>query len=430
MKIAIVEDDINMRKSLEIAMGEYPEFEIESFKNAKDALKKLDGSFDLVITDINMPGMDGIEFVKSLDGKYEVIIMTGNATLGRAIESIHLGVKDFLLKPFEVETLVTAIKRSDTVRRKVKAAPAAKRSGGNGGFIADSPALAKLLAVTERAAKTDATVLLMGESGVGKEVFARYIHDHSPRAKKPFVAINMAAIPENLIESELFGFEKGAFTDAVEAKAGQFEAANGGTLFLDEIGEMPFGVQAKLLRAIQEREVRRLGAAKPVRIDVRIVSATNADLSAKIADGSFREDLYYRLNTIPLRIPPLRERREEILKIAEAVLKRNCEQYGFGPKRFGKEAEAELLAYGWPGNIRELISVVERAAILSDGDEITPDALFLESRGLKRERSIETMEKELIAEVLTDCGGDAAEASKRLGMTQSALKKKIETYNL
>ncbi len=177
MKIAIVEDDINMRKSLEIAMGDYPEFEIASFKNAKDALNKLDDSYDLVITDINMPGMDGIEFVKTLDGKYEVIIMTGNATLTRAIESIHLGVKDFLLKPFEVETLVTAIKRSDTIQKKVKAAPSkAKKRNGNGGFLAESPALNKLLSITDRAAKTDATVLLIGESGVGKEFFARYIH--------------------------------------------------------------------------------------------------------------------------------------------------------------------------------------------------------------------------------------------------------------
>ena len=430
MKIAIVEDDINMRKSLEIAMGEYPEFEIQSFKNARDALKKLDDTFDLVITDINMPGMDGIAFVKELGGRYEVIIMTGNATLTRAIESIHLGVKDFLLKPFEVETLVTAIKRTDTIRQKVKAAPAAAKRNGNGGFLAESPALQKLLSMAERAAKTDATVLLMGESGVGKEVFARYIHEHSPRAKKPFIAINMAAIPDNLIESELFGFEKGAFTDAVEAKPGQFEAADGGTVFLDEIGEMPFGVQAKLLRAIQEREVKRLGSSKPVKIDVRIVSATNADLNRNIAEGNFREDLYYRLNTIPLQIPPLRERTEEILPIAEAVLEQNCERYGFDAKHFGEEAKAQLLAYGWPGNIRELISVVERAAILSDGDEITSDALFLESRGLKQERSIGTMEKELITEVLENCNGDEAEAAKMLGMGASALKKKIQTYNL
>ena len=430
MKIAIVEDDINMRKSLEIAMGDYPEFEIRSFKNAKDALKHLDDSFDLVITDINMPGMDGIAFVKTLEGRYDIIIMTGNATLSRAIESIQLGVKDFLLKPFEIGTLVTAIKRSDTVRKKVKTAPAKSGDGEQSGFLAHSPALEKLLALADRAARTDATVLLMGESGVGKELFARYIHDRSPRAKKPFVAINMAAIPENLIESELFGFEKGAFTDAIEAKPGQFEAADGGTLFLDEIGEMPYGVQAKLLRAIQEREVQRLGSAKPVKVDVRIISATNAQLEQKIAADAFREDLYYRLNTIPLRIPPLRARREEILPIAETVLVRNCERYGLGEKRFGDTAKDELLAYGWPGNIRELISVVERAAILSDGEEITPEALFLESRGLKRERSIASMERELIAEVLETCRNDHAEASRMLGISPDILKQKIETYNL
>jgi two-component system NtrC family response regulator len=429
VKIAIVEDDINMRKSLEIAMGDYPEFEIVSFKNAKDALKKLDDSFELIITDINMPGMDGIEFVKTLDGKYEVIIMTGNATLTRAIESIQLGVKDFLLKPFEIETLVTAIKRSDQVQKTVKKRTPKKKSSSNGSFLAESPALQKILSIADKASKTDASILLLGESGVGKEVFARYIHDSSPRAKKPFVAINMAALPENLIESELFGFEKGAFTDATEAKAGQFEAANGGTLFLDEIGEMPYGVQAKLLRALQEREIRRLGSSKAVKIDVRVVSATNANLDDKIRNDQFREDLYYRLNTIPLNIPPLRERTEEILGIAEAILEQNCERYGFEPKVFDEASQEELLAYTWPGNIRELISVVERAAILSDGNEITPEALFLESRGLKKERTIESMEKELIAEVL-DSSGDLEAAANTLGMSAEKLNEKIRTYGL
>lgn len=429
MKIAIVEDDINMRKSLEIAMGEYPEFTIISFKNARDALKALDDSFELIITDINMPGMDGIEFVKQLNGRYEVIIMTGNATLSRAIESIQLGVKDFLLKPFEVETLVKAIKRSDKVQKTVKKFEL-KRKTDKDGFLAESPALKSLLSITKRAAKSDASILLLGESGVGKEVFAHYIHKYSPRAKKPFVAINMAAIPDNLIESELFGFEKGAFTDATEARAGQFEAANGGTIFLDEIAEMPFGVQAKLLRAIQEREIRRLGSSKSTQIDVRLISATNADLESKIADGTFREDLYYRLNTIPLRIPPLRERKEEILGIADVILMQNCQRYEFAPKRLSEKAKQQLLAYSWPGNIRELISVVERAVILSEGDEITSDALFLESRGLKQERSIASMEKELIAEVLDDREGRLDEAAKMLGMAQNTLKKKIEFYDL
>lgn len=383
MKIAIVEDDINMRKSLEIAMAEFKAYEVHTFKNARDALKKLDNSFDLVISDINMPGMDGIEFVKTLDGAYEVIIITGNATLTRAIESIQLGVKDFLLKPFEIETLIAAIERSGKIRQKTpkNISPVSRE---NSIFKATSEPLEKLLAHIAKAAITDASIMLLGESGVGKEVFARHIHDHSLRSTKPFVAINMAAIPDNLIESELFGFEKGAFTDATEAKTGQFELAEGGTLFLDEIAEMPYPLQAKLLRVLQEREIRRLGASKSTKIDVRIICATNADLHKKIIEGSFREDLYYRLNTIPLSIPPLRERRSEILPIAEAVLAQNCAQYHFEPKHFDEEAREALLHYAWPGNIRELISVVERSAILSDGEQIGIDDLFLEARGFGR----------------------------------------------
>jgi two-component system NtrC family response regulator len=377
MKIAIVEDDINMRKSLEIAMGDFQEFEVITFKNGVDALKKIDDSFDLIITDINMPKMDGIEFIKKLDGRFEVIIMTGNATLSRAIESIQLGVKDFLLKPFEIDDLIAAIEREAKVQKVKKT----KQSQSNTQeFLGKSEALEKTLSIASKAAKTDASVLLLGESGVGKEVFAHYIHKNSLRKAKPFVAINMAAIPENLIESELFGFVKGAFTDASADKAGLFEHANGGTLFLDEIGEMPFGVQAKLLRALQEQEVQRLGSSQPIKIDIRVIAATNANLMQKIQNKEFREDLYYRLNTIPIEIPPLRERKEEILEIAQAVCRSNCEKYGFEQKSFSQEAKSELLDYNWPGNIRELISVVERSVILSDGDEIQKEELFLDVR--------------------------------------------------
>ncbi|WP_295052211.1 sigma-54 dependent transcriptional regulator [Sulfuricurvum sp.] len=383
MKIAIVEDDINMRKSLEIAMSDYEKYEIHTFKNARDALKKLDDTFQLVISDINMPGMDGIEFVKTLGGKFEVIIITGNATLTRAIESIQLGVKDFLLKPFEIETLVTAIERTATVAKKSQKALSQEPLQADN-FLGSSPVLDKLLGRVAKAAVTDASMMLLGESGVGKEVFARHIHESSHRASKPFIAINMAAIPDNLIESELFGFEKGSFTDATEAKTGQFELAEGGTLFLDEIAEMPYPLQAKLLRVLQEREVRRLGASKNTKIDVRIICATNADLHTKIGEGKFREDLYYRLSTIPLVIPPLRERREEILSIAEAALERYCTQYGFDTKSFTASARNALENYNWPGNIRELISVVERSAILSDGEIIDTEDLFLEARGLGR----------------------------------------------
>ena len=381
LKIAIVEDDINMRKSLEIAMEHYKEFEVKTFKNAKDALASIDSSFDLIITDINMPHIDGIEFIQKLNGNFEVIIMTGNATLQKAIESIKLGVKDFLLKPFDIDTLIDAIKRESKIIRAKKTLSKKKNQKNSfSKFLGNSKALEKILNMANKASKTDASILLLGQSGVGKELFASYIHENSPRVKKPFVAINMAAIPENLIESEFFGFEKGAFTDATQAKAGQFELVNGGTLFLDEIAEMPYDVQAKLLRALQGKEIRRLGSSKNIKIDIRVISATNADLMQKVKDGLFREDLYYRLNTIPLEIPPLKDRQEEIIPIAEAMCEKNCTKYNFKKKTFSDEAKELLLSYSWPGNIRELISVVERAVILSESSTITADELFIQNR--------------------------------------------------
>lgn len=381
MNVVIVEDDINMRKSLEIALGDYEEFSVKSYKSATEALKKLSSDTDVIVTDINMPGMDGLEFIKELDGKYDVIIMTGNATLNRAIESVRLGVKDFLTKPFDIDTLATAIKRTNILAQKSKAKkPSNISQTNNSNFLAASANLDKTLNIAKKAAQTDVSVMIMGESGVGKELFSRYIHENSKRKDKPLMAINMAAIPENLLESELYGYEKGAFTDATTTKKGLFELADGGTLFLDEIGEMPLSLQPKLLRAIQEREIVRVGASKPIKIDVRIVSATNANLEQKVANGEFREDLFYRLNTVPLKIPPLRERKDEIEGIAAATLKRVCDEYELGQKEFSKEAIKELLEYDYPGNIRELISIVERAAILSEGKSISKEDLFIYSK--------------------------------------------------
>jgi len=430
MNIVIVEDDINMRKSLEFALAEYEEFSVKTYKSAIDALKNIDNSVDLIVTDINMPQMDGIEFIKKLDGVYDIIVITGNATLNRAIESVRLGVKDFLTKPFEVDTLVDAIKRQVKISKKIKNSPKAEEQNSNGDFIATSPALEKVLSLSKKAARTDASVLLMGESGVGKELFANFIHKNSPKSSGKFVAINMAAIPENLLESELFGYEKGAFTDATTSKKGHFEIAHGGTLFLDEIVEMPISLQAKLLRVIQERVITRVGGTKEINIDVRIVSATNADIHQSIDKGEFREDLYYRLNTIPVNIPPLRERQEEIEPIANHILKEVCEKYKLEELEFSKEALKELNIYNWPGNIRELISVVERAAILSDNDVISLENLFLDSRNTNKTKSINSMEKELIQEVLQSVNGDTKEASKILGISMLSLDKKIKKYNL
>ena len=378
MNVVIVEDDINMRKSLEIALGDYNEFNVKSYKSATEALKKLSNDTDVIVTDINMPGMDGLEFIKELGGKYDVIIMTGNATLNRAIESVRLGVKDFLTKPFDIDTLATAIKRTSAITQKTKIkTPDTTTEIKSSNFLAASANLDKTLNIAKKAAQTDVSVMIMGESGVGKELFSRYIHENSKRKDSALMAINMAAIPENLLESELYGYEKGAFTDATATKKGLFELANGGTLFLDEIGEMPLNLQPKLLRAIQEREIVRVGASKPIKIDVRIVSATNANLEQKVANGEFREDLFYRLNTVPLKIPPLRERKDEIIDIANATLKRVCVEYELGQKEFSQEAIDELLNYDYPGNIRELISIVERAAILSEGSSISKEDLFI-----------------------------------------------------
>lgn len=384
MKIAIVEDDINMRKSLELFFSDYDDLQIVSFKNPRDALKSLDTTFDLIITDINMPQMDGLKFLGHLKGQYEAIVITGNATLNKAIESIRLGVKDFFQKPFEPQDLLGAIYRTKKIvefNKTKKAAPPAKKSLDRDKlFKSNSPKLEAARALALKVAPTDASVLLLGASGVGKEVFSRFIHDNSKRASAPFVALNMAAIPEHLLESELFGYEKGAFTDAINPKPGLLESAQGGTIFLDEIGEMPLGLQAKLLRALQEKEIIRLGASKPIKIDVRFISATNANIQEKIANQEFREDLFFRLQTVPIKIPPLRERTEEILPLALSHLKEVCANYGFSEKKLTNEAKERMLAYSWPGNIRELLSVVERACILSEGEDICVADLYLDER--------------------------------------------------
>lgn len=443
MKIAIIEDDINYRKSLETAFEDYPQYEIVSFKNPKDALKKLDDSFHLVITDINMPQMDGLSFLQELNGRYEAIVITGNASVQNAIKSIRLGVKDFLVKGFEIEALIEAIERSHKVHtitqnptKPQDSTNAHKPQNLTKDFISTSPKLEEAKNIALKVAKTDASVLILGQSGVGKDVFANFIHKNSSRANAPFIAINMAAIPEHLLESELFGYEKGAFTDATSPKPGILEDANGGSVFLDEIGEMPLVLQAKLLRVLQEKSVTRLGSSKPIKIDVRFISATNANIQAKIAKNEFREDLFFRLQTIPLLIPPLKERKEEILPISEWKLESVCMRYGLGQKRFSKEAKEALLGYEWYGNVRELLSVVERAGILSENDEINPKDLFLESRNqafggsTSQKQGISELEKQLIAQTLTESHNDLQKASDMLGMNIEVLRHKIVRYGL
>ncbi|WP_305862932.1 sigma-54-dependent transcriptional regulator [Helicobacter cholecystus] len=433
MKVAVVEDDINLRKALEISLKDYPEFEVELFKGPKDALKKLDESFDLVVTDINMPQMDGLEFLSLLGGKYEAVVITANASVNNAIKALRLGAKDFLTKPFEIEDLIGAIQRSQKVKevRAIKKDKAFEDKQND--FIALSSALQIAKNKALKVAPTDASVMLLGSSGVGKEVFANYIHKNSLRSHKPFVAINMAAIPTHLLESELFGYEKGAFTDASSTKMGLFEEAHGGSIFLDEIGDMPIDLQAKLLRALQEREITRLGSAKPIKIDVRVISATNANIAEKIKNHQFREDLFFRLNTLPIEIPNLKDRVEEIIPLSEWKLQKVCESYGFASKRLSEGAKQVLLEYPWPGNIRELLSVIERATILSEGEWIKEEDLCLGVRNeiiFGKENRMENLERELIAEVIKECNGDIHRASAMLGMSQEVLRSKRARYGI
>lgn len=429
MKIAIVEDDINMRKSLELSLSD--DYELKTYKNPIDALKELDDSFDLIISDINMPKMDGLEFVKTAleqNINAEFIIITGNATLNKAIEALRLGVKDFLTKPFDLERLYEAINRAKVIRekkaKKIKKESLIKQDG----FLGNSSELDLLKTTALKAAKTNVSVFLSGESGVGKEVFAKFIHENSKRANKPFIAINMAAIPENLVESELFGYEKGAFTDANSNKLGLFELANEGTLFLDEIGEMSASLQAKLLRVLQEKCIQRLGGAKPINIDVRIISASNINIQENIKNNKFRADLFYRLNTIMLDILPLRRRKDEIIEIANATLKRVSDEYDLGEKSLSDEAKKLLLDYDYPGNIRELISIIESAAILSDENIVKASDLRLNFTNSNK-TNINDLEFELIKEALKQ-EKDIKAAAKLISMSEKAFKEKMQKYNL
>ncbi len=423
MNVVIVDDDINIRKSLELSLSEYDEFNIKSYKNATDALKGIkDDNCDIIITDINMPNINGIDFLKKLDGKYEAIIITGYASLGVALDAIRLGVKDFFIKTeLDIDLLVQAIKRTQK-EKKIKSK--VKPTKINNEINLDGKNLDSIKNIALKSAKSDVNVLLLGESGVGKEVFAKFIHNHSARSNEPFVAINMAALPENLLESELFGYEKGAFTDATQAKMGLFELANKGSIFLDEIGDMPIALQAKLLRAIQEKEITRLGGTKSIKINVRFISATNANIYEKMQDHQFREDLFYRLQTIIIEIPPLRERQDEIINIANSHLKEVANIYQCGDKKLSNEAIEALLSYKWPGNIRELLSIIERATILSEGKYITKDDLFLESRN-KKVSKFEDLEREYIKEAYFENNKNLEQTADMLGMNINILKHKM-----
>jgi two-component system response regulator FlrC len=442
LNLLLVEDDEALRDavSLTLAMEGHQVTAVDGGPAALAALEK--GVFNLVISDLKMDPMDGLTLLGEIRARLPqlpVMLMTAFGDVEKAVAAMQGGACDFLLKPFEGEVLLAH------VRRYAKAAVNAS------GTIAEDPRTRELIALAARVAETDATVMLSGESGTGKEVFARYIHDHSPRRAKPFVAINCAAIPDNLLEATLFGHEKGAFTGAQSAQPGKFEQADGGTLLLDEISEMPLGLQAKLLRVLQEREVERVGGKKPIQLDIRVLATSNRDMAAEVAAGRFREDLFYRLNVFPLAIPALRERPGDILPLARHFLARHGERIG-RQARLGVDAEQLMLAHPWPGNARELDNAMQRALILASGGLIDAGTLRLclghapslaaaspaaEAANLAAPTlpataasptNMKDLEREHILTTLRAVGGSRKKAVEKLGISERTLRYKLQQY--
>jgi len=369
-KILVVEDDTELQEAL-VDTLELNGFDVVSVGSAEEALVALDDEIAMVFTDIRMDGMNGYDLMKrirAIKPYLPIVLMTAYGTVEQAVEAMKSGAVDYILKPFEADVLV----------EKAKAYFYRDASAEEDFVVADATTI-QLKSMAKKVAESDASVLITGESGTGKEVLARFIHNHSTRSKQPFIAINCAAIPENMLEATLFGYEKGAFTGAMKAMPGKFELAQGGTIFLDEIGEMKPDLQAKLLRVLQEREVERIGSSKLLKLDVRVLSASNVDMKKAMANGEFREDLFYRLNVFPMRIPPLRDRPKDIAAIAERLLQRHCGGRRVEPM-MSAPAMRSLIQFQWPGNIRELDNVIQRALVMMSGETIQEqDILFDES---------------------------------------------------
>jgi two-component system response regulator FlrC len=427
--VLVVEDDPTLREALCDTL-ELAGYSVSSAGDGEDALTKLsEESVGMVVSDVQMRPMNGHELlarIKSSHPQTPVLLMTAYGNIEKAVSAMRDGAVDYLAKPFEPELLLekveNAILRTDNMDDQV---------------VAEDLLTREMLGLAQRVALSDATVMIGGESGTGKEVFARFIHRHSTREQGPFVAINCAAIPDNMLEAVLFGYEKGAYTGAHKSAPGKFEQAQGGTLLLDEISEMSLGLQAKLLRVLQEKEVERLGGRRIIPLDVRVLATTNRTLREEVAAGRFREDLYYRLNVFPLFLPPLRERKRDILPLARYLLHRQCVAQGLNEPRLSTVAEQRLLSHQWPGNVRELDNVIQRALILTSGSEIRPDELCFEieprpvSQGddeIARGRlndDLRSVEEQMILDALRESKGSRKHVAERLGISQRTLRYKI-----
>jgi DNA-binding NtrC family response regulator len=421
-------------------------FEVEQAGSAEEALKLADGA-DVILTDLRLPGISGVELLANLrrqDSHTPVIVMTAFGSIETAVDAMKAGAVDFLPKPFSLDHLMTVVKKALELRtlrdenRELRAELGQRYEFDN--IVGRSDAMREIFATVERVAPTRATVLMCGESGVGKDLIARAIHHHSPRDGRPFVKINCTALPENLMESELFGYEKGAFTGANTTKPGKFEQADTGTVFLDEIGDVPASVQVKLLRILQEREFERLGSNKTRHIDVRVLAATNVDLRAALEQGTFREDLYYRLNVLPINIPPLRERKEDIPFLAEHFVKKLKKDLGTPVQSISEAAIQRLLEYHWPGNVRELENVIERSMVLASGSVLEAGDIKLDLAPKPRLASVDNFlpegmtlddyERSIIREALHRADGNKSQAARLLGLTRNALRYRLSQMGI
>jgi two-component system response regulator HydG len=443
--ILVVDDETSQRELLEMVLSEEG-YSVETASNGEEAVKKIsDRFYNLVVMDLKMPGMGGLQAlkeIKQISPTVQVLIITAYASVDSAVDAMRSGALNYLTKPVDLEELKIQVEKtmefSDLIAENV-----ALRAQVEGGFqaseiIGESLKLVEIFETLKMVAPTDATVLILGESGTGKELIADAIHLNSPRAKGPMVKVNCAALPETLLESELFGHEKGSFTGATSRREGRFKLADGGSLFLDEIAEMSLLLQAKLLRVIQTKTFERVGGTESIEVDVRLIVATNRDLEVEVQEGRFREDLYYRLNVIPVTLPALRERREDIPLLADHFLKKIAERNRKNIRGFSPQAVDMLMRSRWKGNIRELENVIERALIMTRGEYIQPEDLpanirdqeNMESIGVTPGRPLSEVEKEAIIQTLQLTGANRTEAAKLLGISRRTLQYKLKEYGI
>ncbi|HPL62703.1 MAG: sigma-54 dependent transcriptional regulator [Syntrophales bacterium] len=446
LQILIIEDGTSQREMLRDFLAGEGHF-VEGSEDGEKGLQRIrEGHFDLVLLDYKMPGKNGLEVlkeIKQINPEIDVIMMTAYGTIETAVGAMKAGAVDYITKPIELEDLLLHIGRISERRTLLWENEILRQELREKGVTTDriiygSRKMEALVNMAGRVASSRATILIQGESGTGKELFARLIHNLSPRTERPLIAVNCGALHENLLESELFGHEKGAFTGAVRRRIGRFEEADGGTLFLDEVGEMSPSVQVKLLRFLQEKEFQRLGGNQSVRADVRIISATNKDLESKVRDGSFREDLFYRLNVVCMLIPPLRERKEDIPLLIDFFLGRFSRENGKDVRGVSREAKDLLVKYDYPGNVRELENIIERAVVICRGPVITVEDLpFREPPKVEREvrnggklrESVEALEYQLIRKAMEEAANHQTRAADILGISERMLRYKLKKYH-